>query len=434
MLNHYIGVLVPLDSIKVCKALRHKLLIVTLKSPRGGRLLLSWLLIHCACPLYGLPAATWQYACVRRRAQGRRRRGSVCCDASYASSPLCCWMQQSSRRCHLLCRGLCWQLFSRPLWGPLRPVDHRLPAVSGAAPTISGTVAPALALTVTPAVTTMTALADATAAMVSMPVASVGHLLGEGLAPLPAKLVKKIVALGFVEMVAWLLDETAMEAKLRPQRGPVTDILQWIHYFATFVSTVSTAYTGKTAELMAYMACIVRCHKDYEGPAWELYDRAFRRRAEMTKDLNWSVVNTSLFNLCFGGRAIGQLCLSEHHTTERCPRRVLAWGSTLAYSAAIDGWNSVVCLMPGMATGAGSPITVSRISARSAGLLAMEPGSAGPRGPVVVQWWCWGETPSSGMKGTVVSTRQLWRCVFHLTCSYHVMSCTYDIVMLWMRI
>ena len=51
-----------------------------------------------------------------------------------------------------------------------------------------------------------------------------------------------------------------------------------------------------------------------------LYDRAFRRRAEMTKYLNWSVVNTSLFNLGFERRArhraICQLCLSEHHTTE----------------------------------------------------------------------------------------------------------------------
>ena len=28
--------------------------------------------------------------------------------------------------------------------------------------------------------------------------------------------------------------------------------LQWIQFFATFVSTVSTAYPGKTEELMAY--------------------------------------------------------------------------------------------------------------------------------------------------------------------------------------
>ena len=63
-----------------------------------------------------------------------------------------------------------------------------------------------------------------------------------------------------------------------------------------------------------------------------LYDRAFRRRAEVTKDLNWSVVNTSLFNLRFGDRArrrdICQVCLSESHGSERCPRRVLALGGT----------------------------------------------------------------------------------------------------------
>ena len=66
------------------------------------------------------------------------------------------------------------------------------------------------------------------------------------MAPLPAKLLRKIIALEFVEMAdllpeAWLLDETAMEAQLRRQRGPVTDILQWIQCFATFVSTVSIA-------------------------------------------------------------------------------------------------------------------------------------------------------------------------------------------------
>ena len=155
-----------------------------------------------------------------------------------------------------------------------------------------------------------------------------------------------------------------------------------------------------------------------------LYDRAFRRRAEMTKDLNWSVVNTSLFNLCFGGRArrraICQLCLSEHHTTERCPRRVLAWGSTLAYSAAIDG-GSLPCL---------SSHTLFRHSPRwnSVVLQGFGPWSRAVQDPGV-QWWRWGETPSSGMKGTVAHT-PVGRS--HLTCNYHVMSCMYGIVMLWM--
>ena len=61
--------------------------------------------------------------------------------------------------------------------------------------------------------------ATAVPAAVASP-AVVGHLLGEGIAPLPPKLVKKITSLEFVEMAdllpeAWLLEETAMEAQLR---------------------------------------------------------------------------------------------------------------------------------------------------------------------------------------------------------------------------
>lgn len=78
------------------------------------------------------------------------------------------------------------------------------------------------------------------------------------------------------------------------------EILQWVTCFATIVRTLSLVYPPKTPELMAYMACIIRCHKDYEGPALVLYNRAFRQTAELTKDINWSVVNTSLFNTCFG--------------------------------------------------------------------------------------------------------------------------------------
>ena len=104
--------------------------------------------------------------------------------------------------------------------GPIAASGSPTPAVSVAAPTISGP--PALALPVTLAVPAATALADATAATVSTLVASVGQ---GRLSPLPAKLVKKIVALEFAEMAdllpeAWLLDETAMEAKLRRQWGP----------------------------------------------------------------------------------------------------------------------------------------------------------------------------------------------------------------------
>ena len=133
-----------------------------------------------------------------------------------------------------------------------------------------------------------------------------------------------------------------MEAQLRRQKGPVTDLLVWVQCFATFASTLAMAYPDTIAELMAYLSTIVRCHRDYEGPSWVLYDRAFRRRAEATKDMNWSVVNTSLFNLCFGGRArrraICQVCLSEQHATDACPKRVFAfWAITVLFHGTPGG-------------------------------------------------------------------------------------------------
>ena len=70
----------------------------------------------------------------------------------------------------------------------------------------------------------------------------------------------------------------------------------------------------------------------------------------MTKGHNWSVVNTSLFNLCFGER------------------------------------NSVVCLMPRIATGAGPPIAVScRASGRGAGQCETQGSSGGTGGNALVR-------------------------------------------------
>ena len=295
----------------------------------------------------------------------------------------------------------------RTVLATILPARSRPTAASGLLPTaassaIPGTLTPAIVPTVTPAVTAVTAPTSATAVSVPTPVASAGLLLGQGLAPLPAKLVKKIIALEFVEMAdfmpeAWLLDESAMEAQLRCQPGPVTAILQCIQCFATFASTLSTAYPGTTAELMAFMACIVRCHQDYEGPAWVLYDLAFRRRPEMTKDLKWSVVNTSLFNLCCGAvryansasASITQLRGAQgvfwHGGAPWHTRQQLMAGGLLpllslhTLSQHSHPWKSAACSMPGVAADAGPPTAISHMSAPSAGLLAMEPGSVGTK-------------------------------------------------------
>ena len=137
-----------------------------------------------------------------------------------------------------------------------------------------------------------------------------GQSMGGGVAPLPQKTCYKNNLFG----IGWLTSQ-GMGSK-------------------SLAGTLSQAYLAKVPKL----GTITRYHRDYECPTWVLY---YRRRVEATKDLNRSIINTSLFNLCFGGwarrKAIWQLCLSEHHTAHKCPCRVLALDNTLAYTAAIQG-------------------------------------------------------------------------------------------------
>ena len=110
-------------------------------------------------------------------------------------------------------------------------------------------------------------------------------------------MVEKIVQLKYVEMAellpeTWQTDMAPLQLALRRapnfrrRKGPVTDILQWVQCYATLASVLSSAYPAKVPELLAYLATIVKCRQEFEGPAWVLYDRAYRRQAEVSRDLN----------------------------------------------------------------------------------------------------------------------------------------------------
>jgi hypothetical protein len=54
---------------------------------------------------------------------------------------------------------------------------------------------------------------------------------------------------------------------------------------------------------------ILWCYRDFEGAAWAQYGRAYRRQAALLRDLNWSRINTTLYSLCFAGRAKRGKCV-----------------------------------------------------------------------------------------------------------------------------
>ena len=121
-----------------------------------------------------------------------------------------------------------------------------------------------------------------------------GSYLGEGLLPVPDKLVQKIVKLEFVEMrdlmpESWMREEEEASKPIltmpRRRLAPVTDILLWLQCYAALVGVLSRAYPTMVPEFMSYQALIIKCARDFQGPAWAQYDRAFRRQVAQTKEL-----------------------------------------------------------------------------------------------------------------------------------------------------
>ncbi len=197
--------------------------------------------------------------------------------------------------------------------------------------------APAVAPTPAALVTNPTSVVQAVTAAKQYSVPA-GMFLADGFIPLPMRLVQRILALEFVEMAdllpeAWLSEVTEPEgasgkccgASILPKRrrAPVTDILTWAQCFASLVGVLSTRYPQHVPSLMAYQAIIIKSSRDFEGIGWVQYDRAYRRQAAMTKELQWAKINTTLYSVCFAGKAKVQslctFCLGTSHNAASCP-------------------------------------------------------------------------------------------------------------------
>ena len=160
-------------------------------------------------------------------------------------------------------------------------------------------------------------------------------------AALPPKMVKRLLALEFVEMSelradVWPDDPAPTDSShtpRRPGRPPVINIKTWLECFARMAAVLVSRFPEKAPELWAYQSTILNVAHSYEGATWVAYDQQYRREMLARKDLNWSVPNSRLYNEAFTGRARFmprcQHCLSEDHGSTGCPQHpnpmVVGW-------------------------------------------------------------------------------------------------------------
>lgn len=147
----------------------------------------------------------------------------------------------------------------------------------------------------------------------------------------PPKLITKVLALEYIEIAElvpdnWRFTEDEQkcchQSRRSSRRGPVTDILLWIECYSSLVTILGSRFPTKIGELMAYQRTIVKAHKTFIGEGWITYDACYRRKAALTKSLDWGQVDFTLYNETFTGRAKSlprcQYCLSEYHMSASC--------------------------------------------------------------------------------------------------------------------
>ena len=93
--------------------------------------------------------------------------------------------------------------------------------------------------------------------------------------------------------------------------------------FSILAGVLTTRYPSHAQDFFAYHKTIVHASRSFAGDHWvTYYDLCYRRRAAATKCLQWSLIDFSLYNETFTGRAKPmprcRYCLSEHHIASDC--------------------------------------------------------------------------------------------------------------------
>ena len=131
----------------------------------------------------------------------------------------------------------------------------------------------------------------------AIPSLQTGHLLaivpsGVGV---PPKLAQRIWAGEFIEMYELLPEKLGQVNVAGPSREDgrrtrgkrVTNILQWVECFHSYMGIVVQAQPERTQDFLAYASLIVHAARKYKGEGWATYDRNFCRQAAVHPQEKW---------------------------------------------------------------------------------------------------------------------------------------------------
>ena len=130
----------------------------------------------------------------------------------------------------------------------------------------------------------------------------------------------------------------------RASKKPIEEIQSWIQCFLIYMAVMAMRYPSAVPGMVAYMLVIIRAQKEYEEPAWRLYDEAFRDKAATTGNRNWAQTDSHLYNQMFTGRAwkvpLCAHCGAVNHKGEACPKTGQSTSKKVAWAGQVGAGSS----------------------------------------------------------------------------------------------
>ena len=93
----------------------------------------------------------------------------------------------------------------------------------------------------------------------------------------------------------------------KPKHQETISIVEWLQCFGIYIAVITHTKPHRTVDLLGYQNLIVQGYLKYQEGCWADYDRHFRQKASASPVLEWSAIDTTLWNLAFSGRAAMQL-------------------------------------------------------------------------------------------------------------------------------
>ena len=84
----------------------------------------------------------------------------------------------------------------------------------------------------------------------------------------------------------------------------VDDIVSWSEAFSVFTLILTSYFPHSWKDLMCYKLLILQKHRHLSGRVWRSKDTAFRQHAAATKQVDWSNMNSELFNFHAAGASL----------------------------------------------------------------------------------------------------------------------------------